>query len=109
GAIQVTRYPRLPRPCGPSPWSEQHCPRRTGHRSAPGGFVLRRLGGYSEITHDRYRQSLLGRANLLLISQVRHVPDFHGHNATSASNAHCFVKRDRKILPPKPGCLLEIT
>jgi hypothetical protein len=58
-----------------------------------------------QIMHDRYRQSLLDRANPLPISQVRRAPDFHGHNSTSASNSHRFVKRDRKILPPKAACL----
>jgi hypothetical protein len=69
---------------------------RFGRRTAP---------WLQQIMHHRYRQSLLDRANPLPISQVRRAPDFHGHNSTSASNSHHFVKRDRKILPPKAACL----
>ena len=48
------------------------------HKKFLRAFVERpQAGGYSEIMHGRYRQSLLDMANPRLISQVRRELDFH--------------------------------
>ena len=76
------------------------------------GLVPWRAGGYSRpmatVMRDRYKRSLLGKANLPIGSPSLRALDFRAHTPIFAHNFHYSAGCDRRILPAKSVCSFSI-